>query len=474
VAMDSRFVPPNIYTSYVTFRDPQSGLTMPNSAPLDDTLAIATIDWRTPGGMRLKSITGYRSFTGSFSLMQGGSPLFYLGIFNPVDVTAKSQELRLSDSFSLGGGGVAWTVGAHYYDSSANSGGYVAIPSIGVSGVAGVPALRFTQDNTAESEAKSVFANVVYDVTDKFSAELGWRYTDETKSWRQRQFFIDGSGRPTTIRQVPELPATAPNQRNDYKLGLSYKAASNAMLYTSVATGFKSGGSNPRPLAPSDAVPFGPESVTAYEVGAKTDFLNKKLRLNTALYQSDYKDLQTNGLVPVEGTNPQVFSTRLSNFGKVRIRGVEAELVYRPNEALQIDGNLGTVDYRVLDIGRATGLTLDSKQLYVPKTSYALGAQYSLAVAGGTLTPRIDFTHRSQVVSDAFNTPLGVEPALSLAHLHVTYTTASKLWTVRLDVTNLGDKKYYVSRINSINPFGTIDGQPGRPREFFVSARRSF
>ena len=473
VAMDGRFVPPNIYTSYTTFRDPQSGLSMPNASPLDDTLAIATIDWKTAGGLRVKSLTGYRHFTGSFSLDQGGSPLFYLGIYNPVAVTAKSQELRLSDSFAVGNGGVAWTVGAHYYESKANSGGYVNIPSIGLP-IPGVPALRFTQDNTADNEAKSVFANVVWDLTDQFSTELGWRYTDETKTWHQRQFFIDGSGRPTTIAQVPELTGTAANQRHDYKLGLSYKAAPNAMVYTSVSTGFKAGGSNPRPLSAADAVPFGPESVVAYELGAKTDFLKKTLRMNAAVFQSNYKDLQTNGQVAVEGTNPPVFFDRLSNFGKVRIRGVELEVVYRPNAALQIDGNLGTVDYRVLDVGRASGLTLDSKQLYVPKTSYAIGAQYAMPLAGGTLTPRIDFTHRSQVVSDAFNTPLGIEPALSLANLHLSYTTASKLWSVRLDVTNLANKAYYVSRVNSIVPFGTIEGQPGRPREYFLSVRRSF
>jgi iron complex outermembrane recepter protein len=64
------------------------------------------------------------------------------------------------------------------------------------------------------------------------------------------------------------------------------------MTYASVSTGFKGGGTNPRPFIASQAEAFGPETLTAYEIGAKTDWFNHSLRLNISGFYSKYRDIQ--------------------------------------------------------------------------------------------------------------------------------------------------------------------------------------
>ena len=38
--------------------------------------------------------------------------------------------------------------------------------------------------------------------------------------------------------------------------------------------------------------PFDPEEATLYEIGAKTEWFDNRLRLNLAVFQTDYSDLQ--------------------------------------------------------------------------------------------------------------------------------------------------------------------------------------
>ncbi|MFM6999213.1 MAG: TonB-dependent receptor domain-containing protein, partial [Bacteroidota bacterium] len=64
------------------------------------------------------------------------------------------------------------------------------------------------------------------------------------------------------------------------------------MTYASASTGFKGGGSNPRPFFATQVQPFNKENVTAYEVGAKSDFLDRKVRLNLSAFLNKFKDIQ--------------------------------------------------------------------------------------------------------------------------------------------------------------------------------------
>ena len=83
------------------------------------------------------------------------------------------------------------------------------------------------------------------------------------------------------------LSGTYKGERIDYRLGVSYRWNEDLMTYAQVSTGYKGGGVNPTPYVPDQAVPFGPEKLTTYEVGVKSDFSIadcRSMRLASTIY----------------------------------------------------------------------------------------------------------------------------------------------------------------------------------------------
>jgi len=469
---DQRFLQnKGFYETYNALTDLGAGLKMPNYSGIDEDNLSLDIRWDTAIGM-LRSVTASRTFDGGFTLAQGGAPTLSIGIHNPIESDQFTQELTLSNSTDFGNRNVDWTVGAFYYDNESTSLGYVTIPSLYI----GVPwgPLRFTQDNTADSKSWSVFAHADIDLTDRWGLELGLRYTDDEKAFIMNQYFIDDSGRDTGIPFVVTKAAPVTETRTDYRVNLTYQATDEVMVYGSVSTGYKPGGSNPRPSSdPRSQIPFGPEEVINYELGSKMDLFDNTTRLNLAVFQMDYTDLQT------RYTSFTGFD-QYGNFGEVRIRGFEGELTAYLTEAFSINASLGLLDWKVVDLGKiaddpASGLTADARPSGVPETTASIGAQYEFGLAGGArLTPRVDLTYQSDNVTFANAIDDTYIPSRTLVNANLTYDSADSLWAVTLSARNLLDEEYYLSKISSRIPFGTVDGQPGWPRELFLTVRRNF
>src|SRR2546429_4287335 len=93
------------------------------------------------------------------------------------------------------------------------------------------------------------------------------------------------------------------------------------MAYLSVGTGYKSGGDSPRPFSAAQAIGFGPEKLTSYELGLKTDLLNRTLRFNTAVFYNDFKDAQLVLLsCPQFSPGPCALP---QNAGNAKVKGIE-------------------------------------------------------------------------------------------------------------------------------------------------------
>src|SRR5690606_17248567 len=95
---------------------------------------------------------------------------------------------------------------------------------------------------------------------------------------------------------IPTVPVTATSDswtNVSPRTGLTYRPNDNALLYTSVSTGYKAGGYNARPVNPAVARrPFDPEEIIAYEIGSKWDLMGNRVRLNMSAFYYDYKDMQ--------------------------------------------------------------------------------------------------------------------------------------------------------------------------------------
>jgi iron complex outermembrane recepter protein len=120
-----------------------------------------------------------------------------------------------------------------------------------------------------------------------------------------------------------EQPCINVDKKNDesgltYKFNAAWKITPDAMIYATLSTGFRPGGNNRRP----GVLPFKSDTLTNYEVGAKTSF--GAFTLNVAAFHQKWKDLQF-GLVPL-GQNGV---TNTYNAGNARINGAEGDISFR-------------------------------------------------------------------------------------------------------------------------------------------------
>ena len=464
IPLDSRFIAADPLVTYAGYNsaDPWSGLVFSSKSTMDQNGVTATVEWDSGMGVRVKSITGWRKYDAEFSQIRGSSPIPLGGITNSLSHEQKSQELIVSGAAA--GGALDWTTGLYYYQGDSANGGPVTRPHAGQA---------WNQRNSASVEDKALFVHLNYRLGSQLSLEAGARYTDETKSVTIDQPWIyPVPAAATGGFLIPPTMVDVSTARVDPKLGLRYQFSPTAMAYLQYSTGFKSGGTNPRPLSPGLVLPFGPEKLEAYEAGVKTEWLDRRVRANAAVFQSHYKDLQMSAFATTAAGQQIVTVT---NVGRAVIRGIEAELSARPIQHLQIDAQLGLLKYDTRDLGAAAGVaggpTLTSKPIGVPERTANLGLQYAVQGGGWTLTPRVEYSFKSKIYNDAANTEAIASPALGLWNARISWEPSGQHWSVVASVANLADKAYFAANSDQGT---TREAVPGMPRTYMLSVRRRF
>src|SRR5204863_35411 len=113
-----------------------------------------------------------------------------------------------------------------------------------------------------------------------------------------------------------------------WRAALDITPSSTTLLYASISRGYKSGTTpiNAANIARQNG-PVKQEQLTAYEIGAKLGFLERKVQLNLAGFYYDYKDKQ----ISTYFADPIYTAlARLDNVPKSEAYGVEGELTIRP------------------------------------------------------------------------------------------------------------------------------------------------
>lgn len=452
VPFDARFLDPDPFRTYGTYRDLLRGFDTGRVSTVESTGYSLIVDFAISDGLAFKSITAWRSYDGVFSHDPDQSPLALQNVQNIVGNDQFTQELRLSGE--TGDQKLFYTIGGFYLDSESTLQGLVNIPPIPGSFYG---SLGFYQDDVITTKNKSVFAHAEYMLTDRLQGFGGLRYTDEEKRYH--------------FDHTPELtiqdPGGKPFKRTDWRIGIEFRASENTMAYGSVTTGFRSGGVNPRPFTDAQFIPFGPEDITSFELGVKLDFYDHRARLNLAGFISDFDHrIQRQQTVDAEGAP----LTAPTNLGTGRIRGFEAELEANPTEHLVLNAQVGYAKFTSSDTAYA-----GERPIATPDWTANAGAQYEIVLAGGSaINLRLDWYYQSRVDFALDSDPLVSTPARSLWNGMAAWDVSEK-WTLSLHGYNLADKRYYVNKF-TLMPFGlaTLEGQPGHPREWRISAMYRF
>ncbi len=324
VSYGNQFIPTNPYVSYASFTMPASPLGPPfNADPLvgSDTSTFKgwgvsnSIDYKFNDALSLKSITGYRGYVTDFAEDNDVSPLpLGLGVEH-LSHRQFTQELRLNGGFF--DNVLQFTVGGFYLWENTT---YASHQDLWYPGIV----LDFLEDDPVIAHSKAGFAQAVWHITDKLNLTGGIRYTDEDKSYEYVRLARDGSPNPV-LGALNGQVGNFSGSHWDYRADLDYQWTKDFMTYAEFSTGFKGGGVNPRPFVLQQVQPFGPETLNAYEVGIKSQWLDRRVRLNLSAFYNQYDAIQVALLscpqfggpgpcaLPINGGNADVKGRRSRN-----------------------------------------------------------------------------------------------------------------------------------------------------------------
>jgi iron complex outermembrane receptor protein len=200
------------------------------------------------------------------------------------------------------------------------------------------PPVRTLAVITQESQSLAAFAQADWRFADKWTLTLGGRYTQDEKDYSiDSDVFVGGVFVP------PSSFADTLNASWDNftpRAALQYAATEDINFYGSVSTGYKGGGFNSRGTTSETIGPYDEETVTAYELGMKSELFDGSMRLNLAAFFNDYKDLQGSvtrlGAVRAESTT--------SNIADIETSGIEAEWQWLPTDRLSVGVNFSYLD----------------------------------------------------------------------------------------------------------------------------------
>jgi len=438
--------------------------TGPNVNDLDLWGLAGTLTWNL-GNVEAKSITAYRELEATFARDGDNTPFTYRETFNDDDQWQFSQEVQLSGDAMEGR--FTWIGGVYYFTEEGTDNARADL-AMGLWPPLGPPLSPATLIlNRIDNTSYAVFGQGNFKLTDDLSMTAGARWNRD-KKWisvfnrRQRDQVIF-----TNVQRSGNWNAFTP------KLGLEYKAGSDALLYASAGKGFKSGGYNARPLADeSEVTQYEPETIWTYEVGAKTGWLDNRLIVNVAGYLSKYDNIQ----LTVNQT-PRNF---VANAAKGTIKGAELEVRAKPAKGLDFDLAVGYTDAQYDEVGTGLGptqvlpITKAAKFVKTPKWTASTGLQYTHDLGdGSTLSLRGDLSAYSKFYNDVANTELVAQSGYGIVNSRLTYTSPDESWTLALFATNLTDRRYFVSG-NASGAFGLAEVSYGRPREWGVTLGAKF
>jgi len=381
-------------------------------------------------------------------------------------VSYTSQELRTSVSeinlLSNGESPLQWVVGAFYLDEESP-----------------VSVLRdnrntvdFVQSNSSivtelSNTSASVFGQIDWRFADSWGLDAGVRYSEDTQEYNR--LLTPGAPPPGCFPCSSKLDSDETTGR----VGLKYFASEDEMYYVTVSKGYKAGGINLDPRLPD----YDPETNRMVELGLKSTLAGGRLRINGAIFHSDYEGMQLSALTAV-GTPPALLPNTL-NAAPAEIYGAELELTGVVNA---LDWNLGvswlhaefTEDGVLTDSETNTNRTVwaGSSVPFAPELTATAGIQYEFRLGSWTLTPRVQASHLARQLSTPFKYAATIVPSRTIADVRITAMPTERL---RLEVfaTNVLDETYIASQVqNASSASGGIIY--GAPLQVGVRARFDF
>jgi iron complex outermembrane receptor protein len=449
-----------------------------SGAPKDKLNTGAYIDlfsWEISDTLQLRNIASQTYYKRRFNWDQDGSRaalndlLASSAYSSDTDTTTEELQL-LGEHEELG---LSWVVGAYYEKRKPNS------VQVNQSVALFAPT---KQTYAVSNRSTAVYAQGTYELDVLDSRLEGWSLTAGVRETKDEMW-----GDAMLVTPVFEniVDEDISHNATTWLGSVSYKT-DRTMYYGKVARGYKSGGFTALAVNPANIL-FEPEYVDNYELGVKTDIdvASKPVRLNAAVYYSDYTDMQRATAESYQGA----FGAATLNAGKAEISGFEMDFTTLLTERLTLTGTYSYTDgeFKEYLIPRSsmtpqqdcTGADIQDGALGdyscipftdIPEHAYSLSLNYELPLDASIGIVETAVTYAW--VDDRYSAPVSVpaeEPGAWLESFDLVNASITwrEIYGSRFDLqlfgTNLTDKEYRISNSNVWNELGyrnTIWGEP--------------
>lgn len=351
-----------------------------------------------------------------------------------------------------------------------------------------------TSKSTPETNSYAAFGQSTWHINDQLSLTTGLRYTYEKKSGEYSQVQVAGADLSGLSAQQA---AQAQAIRNSFNrttafdadlsddslsgtLNLAYQITADVLGYATYSRGSKSGGLNLTALP--DGVPpeVDPETVNHYELGLKTQWLNRAATLNLAAFRTEITDYQSS-IVITSGSSG--FISYIDNVGKVRSTGVEADARYSPTQGLVLSASGAYIDAVYVEykdglcppeqLNRGRICDLSGEVLPgVSKWAGSLAADVFAPVGAVEAFGRVDYAYRSSYFTTVSDSRYSEVDAYGLVNARAGIRAPDQRWELSVWARNLLDEEYFQTL--SVADTGLVTGLVGDPRTYGLTGKIRF
>ncbi len=391
------------------------------------------LTWKPMTDLEVRSITSYRNMkqtqfdnTGVSAFLYSATNNFLNQRFARYSLATMHQDQFSQEIQAVGSlPRINYVAGLYYYSeegsddawspftmifTSANGASYANLGSIAAGATSAFP----DRASRAKTRSHAAYAQLSWNppiLQDKARLTIGARYTNDKKSGAL--YLINGAAYAGTF--------TGEWSRVDPAVTVSYDATDDVHIYAKWGTAYRAGGANSRSLTYRA---FGPEEVKTSEIGVKSEFWDRRARLNLAAFSTDYEGFQIDFNKTVPGTTRTIIDTTNSP-RPAKIKGFEADFTIMPISNLTLTASYAYTKGEVPPyVEPSTKLVTPTGIVYTPKNAYSLGADYRIPFNNFTVLAHLDASF-----ADGYR--VGADPILAPK------TDRSKVVNGRLAVTDL-------------------------------------
>lgn len=434
----------------------------PFASRTETFVASATLNWDISDSLTLKSLTGYidhrshQRFDADSTLV----PLF----FSP-DFIRPSKSFSQETSLSSKYGRLDFILGAYYFHED-----YKGVLPVQLEEFGATPSFPAGTIQSLGQSAKinnaALYGDFKYSINDQLRLNVGLRVNYENSTFGQVYSALPVSAQVSKYSKVDSTKLLP-------KLALQYELSPDANMYAQYTRGYKSGGGN-LPSGGGEFFPlYRPESLDAFEIGLKSQLLDRRFTANFSAFYYRYSDLQITVATPSTATIVQNADARLYGIeGEFRfIVADQMTLTMAPTYLHGTFKNLVTTDPTFGDV-----VDLDGSDLpRAPKYSITGGIEERIDLGGDFLSQlqlAANLRYNSSMVLRYFNrNAFERQKGYTIIDLSASITDANKMTRLSAFINNVTDQTYKQQSFN----FGLgYMGNYGPPRTWGIRLSRRF